>query len=383
MTASQNTKPCGTSNIILVAAGILGLLARPVLSALSYGTNDVTKWGDFARIFNENGLAYLYSNVRLFNHPPLIAPSAGFFARLSEHLAVPFPFAFRLPGILAEVLSAILLWKICDEKYGTDAAAAAFAVFGTSLILVLISGYHGNTDSIYAFLCLLSVYLFTRGYYASSGLSVAVALNVKLIPLLVVICLAFNCHNRKQALRFASGLLPGVLPYIAGAVIAGEALVRNVFQYSPQFDYWGVNLFLLLMHSPSSALLWGKLSGYIVLIAALFSGVLARRGRLDIYQAVSLASACFLILSPAVGKHYFALFIPFACVTSAPWAFRISVAAGIYALAHYAAFLVSLSPLRSEHVATSPKPVMFLGFITWIALVAFVLSMLHSPRRHS
>ncbi len=93
---------------------------------------------------------------------------------------------------------------------GPRRALGAAALYAWCLDAILVSGYHCNTDPVYAFLCLLCVWLIAdKGWHFRGGLVLAAALNVKLTPVLLAAPLLLNCRDWRQAGRFIAGLSMG------------------------------------------------------------------------------------------------------------------------------------------------------------------------------
>lgn len=375
-----------------LALGALGLVLRVVLSAFAYGTNDVTSWMSFAQAIHEAGLSELYRTTPLFNHPPLAGLLVTQLWHVAAHNEQVFPFLLRLPAILAECASAVLVWRISVARFNRQVAARAVAAFGTSLVAILISGYHGNTDSLYAFGLLLALWLFAlRDRPGWAGAALGLACNIKIIPLLFVPAFLSQLRDRATTQRFLIGLGAALVPIFVMLAMSGASFVSNVLQYNSMRDYWGVQLVLLLLHAnlPPQLAPWAAEAsslysefGRYLLLAAL--GGLAlwyrRADRGDLFELCALTAVLFAVLAPGFGGQYFALFPPLLAVVSVPWAVRISLVAGLLQLSSYLHFLISIAPLRSEHTASAPKLTVFLAAVCWILMVVFLLERLTNRR---
>src|SRR5206468_345775 len=119
---------------------------------------------------------------------------------------------------------------------------------------ILIGAYHGNTDNVYAALALLAVFALAdlrRPFVA--GLALAAAMNVKLIPVVLVLPLAACCETIGGAKLLVAGLMVGALPLIAMMLLAGSAFVRNVLSYTAQRDRWGITYAMSLLQAGENA----------------------------------------------------------------------------------------------------------------------------------
>ena len=82
------------------------------------------------------------------------------------------------------MLGLWLIYALAKKHGGELQAWRAAAVFSTSLVSIVVTGHHGNTDSACAVLTLAAVALIADGRRPFvAGLAFAAALNVKLIPL--------------------------------------------------------------------------------------------------------------------------------------------------------------------------------------------------------
>lgn len=376
---------------LLVFLSGFGLAARPLLSWISYGTNDVTSWYKFGSFILEHGIGAQYHADKLFNHPPL----AGFFAasmvKVAGILELPFPFVFRLPGIFTELGCAILIWRIMIPL-GAYRAALSTCVFCCSLISLLVSGYHGNTDPLYAFFVLLAlVAVEERGTFFFGGLMLGCAANIKIIPLLFLPAFLFPPAPWRARAAFLGGLLLALTPFGFGYFEGRDDFLRNVFRYNSQLEYWGVELFLLLAHSnlPTySALLlqlavsyqrWARyvIGGTIVL----FCGGESSRTNRSRYELVALSFIFFAVLAPGFAAQYFVVLTPLLALLTPGWGFFLSTTSGLFAASSYYQFFVPGDLLRSVHTSSASKSVAFVGFIAWASLVLFLVEHLRKDRR--
>jgi hypothetical protein len=132
----------------------------------------------------------------------------------------------------------VLLFKLWSRRRGAMTGWTAAATYAWALTPILVSSYHGNTDSVAAAAWLLSVYLATEhGADFAAGLALAAAINVKLIPLLGIPAAFAYYRSWKRATRFFDGLALGLLPFLPVVVVVGPAFYRNAIAYGS--SVWG------------------------------------------------------------------------------------------------------------------------------------------------
>lgn len=321
----------------VMAVVAVGLVVRLLVSGVSVGTNDAATFLRFAIQVDDGGLLAAYRHDPDLNHPP--GPVLWTWAayRLTDGGAA-FPFAFKLPLIAVEAVTAWVLWRrwrgfepAAGRSLAPAAArSAALAAVGFALspCAILVSGYHFNTDTVYASLCLLSVWLLeSRGRPLTAGLALATAINVKLIPVLLIPGLLLSLRTRRDALRFLAGLAVGVLPFVPVLLTVGSSFYENALAYGSRPDKWGISFFLL----PSAddvdpagvpaAAAYHAYAKYPVLVLLVGWAVAARRlRRWDRYEVAAVTLALFLVLAPGFGVQYTVVLLPLMFAVRPPLA---------------------------------------------------------------
>ena len=163
----------------LIALVLLGILVRILLWLLSRGSNDSGIWESHARRIHEHGLNWIYGQFRAdnatnFNHPPLMGYWSEAAVVVANALGLRFAILMKIPALLGEAGSMYVLWKLWKERGAGNLGLGALALYTWSLVAILVSSYHCNTDALCAFFCLLSAYLAeSKGKYFWSGVALA------------------------------------------------------------------------------------------------------------------------------------------------------------------------------------------------------------------
>ncbi len=351
----------------LVAAG---LLARLLLAAVSLGSNDILSWYRFGEFITAHGVGAAYETLStrrlLFNYPPLTGYLAQGVYILAGGQLRAFAILFKLPGILAEAAAAYLLYRHVLARLGPREALACAAAFSLSLVSVLVSGYHGNTDTLYCFLALAAVLFWEEDRPFLSGLSLAAAINIKLIPLFLVPVFLSQARSRSSLSRFAAGLSCAAIPFLFFLPAHGAALWRNVFAYKGYPDHWGVSLFL---KSP----LYFSSARYLILLLITALSVLARlRSRGTTPQLAAASCVIFLVFTPAFGVQYTLVPLPLLFLVDWRWASGYALLSGIFLSSVYAHWWTGGYPLLSWFTTTLPAPQAALGVVVWLYLIGLL-----------
>jgi hypothetical protein len=372
------------------ALAALGL--QLIIAACSIGTNDAELFWGFAAEIHKLGLIAVYGADPLFNHPPLV----GLWIRLAAQIAavVPDPFGeahafcfiFKLPIIAAHLISAWLVWKIWLARSGARRAGAIAAAAAWSLCGILISAYHCNTDPICAMFCLAAVYCMEeRRAFFVGGLMLAAAINVKILPVLLIPPLLLSCRSPREAKLFLAGLAGGAIPFIPVLCCQPLGFIENALAYNSSVNNWGVMLFLLAgklaahdFDSTSAAVEWYHGSGRYLLFALIATwAIVARlRGRWTRYEIAAVTFAIFLIVAPGFGVQYLVILVPLMFAARPRQAFLYASAAGAFAgTLYWASHASGTFPIRS-YLNRYPLPETLLGLIAWGVLVRFVATVL-------
>jgi len=350
-----------------------GAAARLWLWWISIGSNDATYWYRYGQSIVESGLAATYTNIQPFNHPPLMGLYAAQAWWWSDESLWRFAQLIKLPGLAGEALTLWALWRFAGPK--------ASAVYAWLPAAILISGYHGNTDCLYAALVLVAVIAFDRQRYFLSGLLLAAALNVKLIPLVLLPLVLIGVPNRKALLGLTSGLALGVVPFVVPALAAGPAMYRNMVAYNSIPDNWGmVAILKSCMHIAlpgrfAAAMIGAYLAAgrYAVLASVTAVALLSRfRGRLPMATQAALGAALFLLLTPGFGLQYVVFVAPLLCLVDVPAALRWGWVSGLFIGLVYWSFRVPGTHLASFHTASFPVGASVVGLAAWAILLHFV-----------
>ena len=403
MNHSDPIRPDSRAPIGLIVLILLGLLIRILLAFISWGSNDATTWQLFGKNILDHGILWLYHNNRDFNHPPL----PGYFAAgvywvthlganppdlNARYMGFSFPFVFKMFDVAADALTCRLLWKILLPRRGAIFAAGAACLFAWSPDSILLTGHHCNTDPIYVMLCLLCVYLVEdRGRDFLGGLALAAAINVKLIPVLLILPFAGTYHDRRRAARFLFGVFPGIIPFIPVLLLEGRKFYYHAIAYGSTAGKWGIDYFLLeslgdpRLHRMvniigSEYFVKGR---FIIIAAVLLMTIRARRTRrFNCYTLAAAALALFLILTPGFGIQYTLLVLPLLYATGRMLAATIySLLTGAFLFFSYFANWKGGLPIDtwSNFGVGSSGPLY--GLLAWATLIVFVYDELRHPRQ--
>ena len=410
---------------------LLGLALRFVLAAICWGTNDANTFGQFGFYITRDGLIETYLHDTWLNHPPIPSYWCAAAWRLTMPLKTVydtdigdsvldashirqdtpgrwFSAVFKLPSLLADCATAWLLYRLWASRAGQTRALAVSAMYAWSLVAILVCGYHCNTDPIYAFLCLLCVYLLQdRRASFLGGLALAAAINVKLTPVLLIPPLLLWHQCLKSAAKFILGLAVGALPFVPVFFFAGKAFYANAIAYKSNPDNWGITYLLMRFDHPPDGLYefvatdhplarvyfnFGRY-GVLALIGAwaVFARLRGRKGAAsstlshrnglrskepayDTYTLAAVTLSIFLFFTPGFGVQYTVMVLPLLFAIWPGMANAYGLAAGLFiGIIYWAHWPGHHWPPDSQFKGMCPWPSPLYGLVAWGLLGYFML----------
>jgi hypothetical protein len=304
-----------------------------------------------------------------------------------------FAFLFKLPVIAADGLVCWLLWRIWSCRVGSRWGAAAAALHAWNPVAIQISAHHGNTDSIYAALCLASIYIIQEfGAWFWGGLILGAAINVKLIPVLLIAPIAATCDSPRALVRFLAGLTCAAIPFVPPLLFETRAFVQHALTYNSYPCDWGISLFFLTTaRMPKFSAVVGDMfnryvdSGrYLLLGAIVLLTIWARRYRndasVDRYRIGAMTFALFLILTPGFGLQYAICVLPLLSAVSFSATILYSLVAGLMVLFTYWLMWEGGLPMVTFGGGSPRGPAPAYGLLAWAVLINFVWKSLRRVR---
>lgn len=280
----------------LQVALLVALAVRVCLALATPGSFDVHVFGVVADSILENGPQSLYRMTPRFFYP--YPPVWVWVEVLVRLLAVNFPFAIRLPGIIGDLAIIALLWKWTGKIY----------VLGP--VALLITVIHGQFDSIPIFFCLLSVYWFQKKPDASA-LALAAGICFKSFPVLLLPAMLLRTQHK---LRYcALALIPVCLiliPFISPFLIRELFNYQGVAQFGPLVPIR--SLYILLGSRIPDEMQYQILSVSRLLFVILYSVTIFLSRRESLPKAAYLVFITFYTFYAGIGPQYLYWALPFA-----------------------------------------------------------------------
>lgn len=319
------------------------------------GTLDVVVWAGHAWEIQERGLIpYYHGGQYIFNHPPLMGEIFSRLYVLAAQTDIPFRVFLRAPFALLDLGTALLLLQLVRMSPYDYARYALFALYWLFPLAILLSAYHGNTDSALAFFLLGAVVLVARGRPLMAGAALGIGLWIKFPAILALPALAFGLVGWKDRAKLvAATCVTGIASYLPALLQDPEVVIRSVFLYpglqiqsTAGVRVWGTQVFY--PDPDSLPLAWREVfrnlvrgvlrSNTAICVSAICVVAWARRSRrqpLEIAGNVGATYAIFHGLTNFWAFQYLAWALPLWLASGWRFALPASVVTTAYVYALY------------------------------------------------
>ncbi len=367
----------------MLLLAVVALVARLYCAATTIGTSDVVLFWKFAHTIQSEGLLAMYRQTEYFNHTPLVGWFSQAALALSGSEQRLFAFYLRLPAIFADFFAvlALVAWR---QKVGRP-AWWALGLFAASPVAFMVSGYHGNVDSVMALFILLAALACAQQRPALCGLCLGLACNFKIIPLLLAPAFFFLWWRHGQARRFSLVATVTVLAGWAYPLSTIPAVfLKNVLGYSSIWGVWGITYALRMTNLPAlqniaftqTTPLQAAIMQGLKLLIVITALVLAWRRRkvepMGIFQTLSLIWAVFFVFAPGFGAQYLAWLAPCFLVASERWYAALTATSSVALFAFYTAISKGLPWNMGFLVHSTAAQWVGWLLLPWLFLAAFL-----------
>src|SRR5437870_3878205 len=305
----------------------LGAALRFYCVIFTERTQDVEIWERHARDVREHGLIGYYHGDTSANHPPFISEAESVLLRASDESGVPFRIFLRAPFALLDAGSAFLLLLLLGANPWRFVAAACYWL---NPLAIILSAYHGNTDSAVAFFLVLCVWLLSQNKFIAAAIVLGLSLWIKLPTVLALPAVVFFIPDWRRRFQFL--LIAGVVAFATyvPALLQDPAIIwKNVFGYRAEILHttagvpaWGPRLLLFSIiaapqnwpetfHAPILFLL---ANSWLIAVALAFFVVWLRRSSRTIPELCATIAGIYIIVlavSDGFSFQYFAWSLPF------------------------------------------------------------------------
>jgi Gpi18-like mannosyltransferase len=246
----MNLKPTPASSRrvstwLIVASIVLATILKIYCASTTYGTNDTGLFQFYGQVLYEAGLQETYAASQHFNHTPALSMVLIALYWLAKTFSWYYPLLLRLPGIAADVAASLMFWRLAARHMPGRISTSWVCLFALNPVSFMVSGYHGQFDSVIALFIFLAAYQCFRGEVELCAFFYALAVHVKIAPLILSPVFFFYWYYRGKGLRFfviTNSLLFAV--WIIPLLEYPKIFLHNVFGYGSYWGIWGITYWL-------------------------------------------------------------------------------------------------------------------------------------------
>lgn len=333
-------------NLIIIALALLATGLKLYCAWTTIGTNDVMLNFSYGHKIAEDGLVAMYRATPLFNHTPLIGSLVASAFAAGGESGARFPFFLRLPGILADFISVLILLRI-QAKTGAK-FWWGLALLAASPVSLMVSGFHGNVDPLLVMFLLAAACACVEDEAALCGLFLGLACNVKIIALLFSPIFFFYWLHRRRAWSFTGLVAVAVLVgWSVPLLSVPETFLKNVLGYNSYWGIWGITYWLRETHwSQAQAISFIQLTPAqqaimtglkLIIVAGVLTLAWRRRAcsAAELLVSMALAWILFFALAPGVCAQYMVWLAPFVLIYSTRWYAALTAASSLFLFFFY------------------------------------------------
>jgi len=287
-----------------------------------------------------------YLAPRLYPYPPAWVWVEAGCEWLARHSGLSFAVLVKLPVLGAEIAIVVLLARLGRDLGG--AARWAPWIYALHPVAVLVSGFHGQFDSLALLTMLYAIHASARGAHDRAALSLAAGIAIKSFPILVVPAFVLRMTGTAARARFVGlATLPVALLLVPYLAHDAGAVSRELFGYGGVADFGWIGAWRGLQYISDGTVARGEARFHAPLVAiakvlflAAWAGIVAWMARRHLVVAVLAVLVAFVAVYGALSAQYLLWVIPLAVLRPDRWLTIYSV----FATAALVGFYLFLAP---------------------------------------
>lgn len=317
------------SAAVLLSVITAGVRAWPVLTGSAVA--DILNYQRVGRAILDGHFSETYALPYPYPPPWMFVEASAVW--LSQHWDVSFSTVIKLPIVAGDVLLVVFALLILRAR-GLGLWRASFWALGIALspVLIMITGFHGQFDSIVLALLVGAAYFGEEApaRYRSLPLSatlLALAIALKLFPVLILPFFLWRCcRNLREAALFTVGaLLPTAMLLAPYALVGWHGVRVGLVGYSGVIDHGWASLIRSWL-SRTTDRQWSGLPGErtqefldrgrVMFLVTWALALLWRGPRHRVLDSSLLVFLLFLFFYPGISSQYLAWVVPLGVIAT-------------------------------------------------------------------
>ena len=275
----------------------------------------------------------------------------------------------KVPMLLADVGTALVLYRLMKRFSGTESPERVVALFYLNPISIWISSGWGQNDSIPAFFTVLSVYLLLSKSIFPSAVSLLLATLFKVYPAAFFVPASVYLFKKGQREELIKYVLVFITSYSIFLASGGYHVANNLSRYVlgyffPRETFYGIYGFGLTYWSwsmvhPLNLEVWAPVSALLMTVLFIISLFVVLKAKFDdplksLTMTTFLIAAAFFLSSRLVSEARFVWLLPFIALmvgegmVSMKLFGLVSLTAFLYTQKNFPYYLLPLATLNKD-----------------------------------
>jgi hypothetical protein len=312
------------SQTVLLICALTVFAFKIYLAWTTKGAPDISAWESFLQhihdcgvcVYQTGGLMHESQGDRItpFNHPPFIIHCLRMLGYIATALRINFAVVFRTMTSIFDLGSAAVVYNLL-QRYGVF-TPTRFILYLFAPATIIISGFHGNTDTVMIFFVLLTAFLIEKPYLA--GIAFGLALGIKIVAIIFAGVFFFYMSGANRLRFIGAAVVTAVI--LAMPFVAQDPILigREVLGYGGFAGRWGWSRLLVsIIGLTDTFLLISRLAAYALLAWIFYLSFKLNRAKTPLLTSLSLIPFMFLSFTPSWGTNYMSWLDPFPLVVGA------------------------------------------------------------------
>lgn len=284
-----------------------------------------------------------------YSYPPLWMWAEAGGVWISEFFQIPFQIIIKIPLIISDCLIVLLIYVLA-KKYGHKSAFLLGLFYALNPVSIIITGFHGQFDTLMILMILLSIYTLKWSKRWMSPLFLGIAIALKSFPVLLVpfFLLENNKSNYDKIKYLLFSLAPVTILLLPYLISDFEGVSKVLFSYTGFPDHGWVAAFraffllnekaIFARYASVNILLSVSKILFLVAYGSLLIFTWGRKKYVSLETLIASIFCLFYFLYGGVGSQYLLWVVPFLTLINIRFAILYTIFAFLALLGFYSTF---------------------------------------------
>ena len=339
---------------------IITVIVRLIPAMYTPIVGDLTHWWKAGQAVLHGKNPYV-GDGPLYPYPPAWMWIEAGAVWLSQFFHLPFAVVIKIPLIFSDAVIAVLVYVLSLKQSKTFYKGLFYAL---NPVAILITGFHGQFDTLPVCMILLAIFYFKRKQLKRSGLFLGLGIAIKSFPILLLPLFLIYLKKSKEKITYAFlSLLPILLLLTPYVVLNFYEVYKSLLSYSGWTDHGWIGIyraFYWLIHNSiyiPIPYVEGLLQLSKIIFLCLYTFFLLRFSwskKQSLLNATVFIFILFYFIYGGISSQYLVWILPFIILLNTNLALFYSFFATLALLGYYSFFLPRLLLWLFPFITVSP-----------------------------